>query len=75
LDIIYWSHTLKEIQDYARLRLSWFQAQASQQYQVMRIIMEQAFGSSKTGDDPNVTKLEPKSNDEAKSMLAGMFKK
>jgi hypothetical protein len=68
---IYWSHSLEEIRVYSRLRLSWFQAQAFQQHQVMRIIMEQAFGSSKE----TASQHEPKNKEEAKSMLAGLFKK
>lgn len=71
LQEVYWTHTLEEIQTYSRLRLSWFQAQAFQQHQVMRIIMEQAFGSSKE----TAAQHEPKSKDEAKLMLAGLFKK
>lgn len=71
LPLIYWSHSLEEIQTYSRLRLSWFQAQAFQQHQVMRIILEQAFGSSKDSEP----KGEPKTKDEAKLMLAGLFKK
>lgn len=67
---ILWSHSLEEIQTYSRLRLSWFQAQAFQQHQVMRIIMEQAFGSSKDSADSA-----PKTKDEAKMQLAGLFKK
>lgn len=68
---ILWSHTLEEIQTYSRLKLSWFQAQAFQQHQVMRIIMEQAFGSSKNSATEGV----PKTKDEAKMQLAGLFKK
>lgn len=75
LPIVYWSHTLDEIRQYARLRLSWFQAQAFQQHEVMRIILQQAFGSSKDKADENVTEHKPQSADEAKSMLGNMFKK
>lgn len=68
---IYWSHSLEEIQTHSRRKLSWFQAQAFQQHQVMRIIMEQAFGSSNKSEAQG----EPKTKDEAKAMLAGLFKK
>ena len=71
LPVILWSHSQEDIRNYARLRLSWFQAQAFQQHQVMRIIMEQAFGSSKNSATEGV----PKTKDEAKMQLAGLFKK
>lgn len=72
LPVILWSHSQEDIRSYARLRLSWFQAQAFQQHQVMRIIMEQAFGSGKNGDPE---KDQPKTKEEAKSMLESMFKR
>jgi hypothetical protein len=65
--VIYWSHTLEEIQMYVRLKLSWWQTRAFQDYQVFAIILQQAFGSDKnTGD-------EPKTKAEAESMLNRMF--
>lgn len=68
---VFWSNSLEEIQTYSRLRLSWFQAQAFQEHQIMRIIMEQAFGSSTKSDSSG----EPKTKEEAKAMLSGLFKK
>ena len=75
LDEIYWSHALSDIQDYARLRLSWFQAQAFQQHEVMRIILKQAFGGGGKGSDENVRTQTPSSKEEAQMMLGGLFKK
>ena len=69
IPVIYWSHTLEEIQQYVRLKLSWWQTRASQDYQVMAIIMQQAFGSSETNKGS-----EPTSKEEAEMMLAGIFK-
>ena len=66
---IYWSHTFEDIRNYARLRLSWFQTQAGQHYQIMRIIVEQAFGSSKGGEQDV-----PQSKEEAQGMLQNIFK-
>lgn len=71
---IYWSHTLNEIREYARLRLSWFQAQAFQQHEVMRIIVKQAFGSGGK-DNSNVKELVPQSKEEAMMQLGSLFKK
>lgn len=73
LPVVYWSHTLDEIRQYARLRLSWFQAQAFQQHEVMRIILQQAFGDGKK--DENVKEHTPSSKEEAQNMLSNMFKK
>lgn len=73
LPVVYWSHTLDEIRQYARLRLSWFQAQAFQQHEVMRIILQQAFGDGKKEVD--ATEHTPSSREEAQSMLSNMFKK
>lgn len=70
---VYWSHALSDIQEYARLRLSWFQAQAFQQHEVMRIILKQAFGGDKS--DANVTEHRPQSKEEAQAMLGTLFKR
>lgn len=73
LPIVYWSHTLDEIRQYARLRLSWFQAQAFQQHEVMRIILQQAFGEQK--NEVDAKEHTPSSREEAQNMLSNMFKK
>jgi len=73
LDSVYWSNSLEDIQEYARLRLSWFQAQAFQQHEVLRIILKQAFGGGK--NEENVVTHTPSSKEEAQSMLGNIFKK
>lgn len=73
LEEVLWSHALSDIQEYARLRLSWFQAQAFQQHQVMRIILKQAFGDGKK--EENVATHTPQSKEEAQAMLGNLFKR
>lgn len=68
--VIYWSHSLKQIQDYVRLQVSWHQAQAFQQYQTMAIIVRQAFGAKSS--EPPVKP--PETMDEAKAQFAALWK-
>lgn len=72
LPVIYWSHTLQEIQGYVRLKLSWWQTRAFQDYQTMGIILNQAFGG---GENTGAPKGEPASKEQAIAMIGGMFKK
>ena len=70
---IYWSHSLDEIQGYARMRLSWFQARAFQDHEVLRIIVKQSFGGKPS--EANVVEHTPQSKQEAIGMLGMVMKR
>jgi hypothetical protein len=72
LDVVYWSHTLSEIKQYVNLKLGWWQTRASQEYQIMSIILSQAFGPASSSAEKSES---PANLAEATQMLSGVFGK